>query len=506
MLKRCIGSVIACCIIWNAGAQSTSTKQYIDMYKYAAMQEMKVYKIPASITLGQGILESASGNSKLAKDCNNHFGIKCRKNWTGPHCLADDDAPNECFRGYASAMESYRDHSLFLKENSRYAPLFTYSVTDYKSWATGLKTAGYATNPAYAATLIGVIEKYRLTMYDSIVLLGEDYFSPDTQAQRVIMHGGLASVLAKKGETPESIAKEFELGTWQVYKYNDLKKGEALQPGEIVYLKPKRRKGDTAFHIVTQGESMRGISQDHAIKLKQLYKKNHLKPGQQVKPGERLYLQKKADAAPEITNNPTVTTVGTRNVNNPEKPMPQVKADNSYIYEVQKGENLLQVSLKTKVSVADLKRWNNLGEDALQEGQLLVLKPDVKWKGRDSSATVLPARSEVQKAARYHVVLKGETLYGISKLYNVSVDSIKVWNGLVSNSLKEGQELRVAAVLDREQKKKEADETPNTYQVQAGDTLYSISRKFGISVELLKTLNGLNSNGIQIGQWLKVKK
>jgi len=157
-----------------------TTRSYIDSFKLAAMVEMKAYGIPASITLGQGILESASGNSKLAKECNNHFGIKCRSTWTGRFCLADDDAKDECFRGYLTANESYRDHSLFLYESKRYAKLFELASTDYKNWANGLREAGYATNPSYGNLLIGVIEKYRLAMYDSMVVMGEDFYTPST--------------------------------------------------------------------------------------------------------------------------------------------------------------------------------------------------------------------------------------------------------------------------------------------------------------------------------------
>lgn len=495
-------------LIRGGVAQTLSTTQYIDAYKYAAMQEMKIYKIPASITLGQGILESASGNSKLAKDCNNHFGIKCRKNWTGSHCLADDDAPNECFRGYANAMEGYRDHSLFLKDNPRYATLFTYQQTDYKSWATGLKTAGYATNPAYAATLIGVIERYRLTIYDSMVLLGEDYFSPDTAAQRIIQFHGIESVVAKKGDSPESIAKQFEMGTWQVYKYNDLKKGETLNPGEIIYLKPKRRKGDTAYHTVKEGETMREISQEHTIKLKQLYKKNKLKPGQQVKPGEMLYLQKKATEPPKTTlpgeiikSSPSKDTVKLQNKPNP---VNTENASDKLFYEVKAGETLLSIAVKTKVSAADLKRWNNLDDSPLKAGQLLVIKQGVKWNGKDT-ATVGHTVSEIKKSSRYHVVLKGETLWSIGRLYGISADSLIAWNGLQGKPLKEGAELRVYALPGKTEQKNEKEAQPNTYQVQAGDTLYSISRRFGITVDELKRLNGLAGNSISKGQWLRIK-
>ncbi|MFM6953259.1 MAG: glucosaminidase domain-containing protein, partial [Bacteroidota bacterium] len=214
-------------------AQLMSTRQYIDSFKFVAMQEMRAHGVPASITLGQGVLESASGNSKLAKNCNNHFGIKCRTNWTGKFCLADDDAKDECFRGYETAFDSYRDHSLFLKGARRYYLLFELSATDYKGWAHGLREAGYATNPNYGNILIGVIEKYRLSQYDSMVVLGEDFYVPGTNTlNSPVEVNGIQAIVAKPGETPEQVAARYNMSTWQIYKYNDISKGDMLSPGE----------------------------------------------------------------------------------------------------------------------------------------------------------------------------------------------------------------------------------------------------------------------------------
>ena len=142
------------------------TKEYIDRYKDFAIAEMSMYSIPASITLAQAILESGNGKSRLAKEANNHFGIKCHSNWNGKKVYADDDEKQECFRKYSSVKESYRDHSLFLADRDRYAFLFEYKTSDYKSWARGLKKAGYATNPKYPSLLINLIERYNLNMYD----------------------------------------------------------------------------------------------------------------------------------------------------------------------------------------------------------------------------------------------------------------------------------------------------------------------------------------------------
>lgn len=482
-------------------AQVMSTQEYIDAYKYAAMQEMKVYNIPASITLGQGILESSSGNSKLARDCNNHFGIKCRKEWTGAYCLADDDAPNECFRGYSSAMESYRDHSMFLKNSSRYGNLFALQVSDYEGWANGLREAGYATNPAYANILIGLIKRYRLTIYDSMVLLGDDFVSPDTAAQRVISINGLPAVYAASGETPESIARRQQMGAWQIYKYNDLKRGESLDPGEIVYLKPKKRKGTVELVTVKEGESMRDISQQYGIKLKQLYKKNHLKPGQQVKPGEVLTLQRKSAVAPETIDPAAVHKPIPPPVDNP-------KPDNSNVgqpenaskgfHEVKAGETLYSIAVKYGVTVDDLMLWNNLAGTELKAGQTLILKTGMKLAPADTTRAT--TTKEVSQSVKYHVVISGETLFSISRLYNQPVDSIKAWNGLNGSGIHPGQEL----VVNNGKKKTEKVTTPNSYTVQPGDTLYSIARKYGLSAETLRKKNNLASDKIVPGQVLQL--
>lgn len=492
-------------IVGALPAQVMNARDYVDAYKFAAMQEMKVYNIPASITLGQGILESGCGNSKLAKECNNHFGIKCRRNWTGAFCLADDDAPNECFRGYTSAMESYRDHSLFLKQNVRYAQLFQYAVTDYKSWAHGLRQAGYATNPAYSSTLIGVIEKYRLTMYDSMVLLGDDYYSPDTAAQRIISVNGIPAVHAAKGDSPEQIAKQHELGTWQVYKYNDLKRGEALQPGEIVYLKPKRKKGDVATHVVAPGETLRGISQEHAIKLKQLAKKNRVKPAQQIRPGEVLYLQKKREAAPALAiNTSEKKPADSPAVGTPVVPAKEFKQHPDF-HEVQPGETLFRIAQLRGVSTADLMLWNNLSSPEIKPGQVLVLKPGVARKSADTTKTSSD-KNEIERSVSLHSVVKGETYYSICRLYNISVDSLYIWNNINPGAaLRIGQELKVRAKVKKAASTVNA-EVPQTYAVQPGETLYQISRKFGVPVEKIKMANGLKDNGIYPGQLLKIPR
>lgn len=277
----------------------TSRTEYINRWKDEAVSQMMTYGIPASITLAQGILESADGNSPLAKYANNHFGIKCH-DWTGETFIQDDDAKNECFRKYEDAQGSYRDHSLFLKEKSRYAFLFDYTPTDYKNWAHGLKKAGYATNSQYAYRLIQIIEENELYKYDKTETFARKEVKPEkdavatitVEAREVKIHeNNIRFVLAKKGDTAFKLAKEFEMGLWQIYKYNDLGGKDEIKEGDVIYLQPKRNKANVNLHQVKQGETMRDISQKYGIKLKKLYKKNNIERGKEPVAGTTLYLK-----------------------------------------------------------------------------------------------------------------------------------------------------------------------------------------------------------------------
>ena len=456
-----------------------TTKAYIDSFKVAAMIEMKAYGIPASITLGQGILESASGNSKLARECNNHFGVKCRSTWTGRYCLADDDAKDECFRGYLSPQESYRDHSLFLYGSKRYAKLFELPSTDYKNWAHGLRETGYATNPSYGNLLIGVIEKYRLAMFDSMVVMGEDFYTTSKPGAAPIpaeFINGLPAIMAKPGETPEQLAARYNLDVSQIYKYNDIAKGEQINPGEIIYLKPKKRKSEEVSHTVKSGESIRDISQMYGIRMKHLYKLNKLTPGQEAAVGEVINLRDKRADAPKVktaapptksneisavdlilnqqkaggnagngTGNGTGVDGGASSVNGGAGNNGAGNYPNASVYEVQPGETLQQIAQRLGVTALNIARWNNLEMLEVTAGQILVLKPNVKPSGSGAAVSSLPNQSSVNPPAEntFHFVQPGETLYAISRKYGVGVDQIKVLNNLPDNQIRVGQRLRI---------------------------------------------------------------
>jgi hypothetical protein len=266
-------------------------EQYIERYRNDAVIEMMEYAIPASITLAQGMLESNYGNSTLAVLANNHFGIKCHADWTGDTYHMDDDAKNECFRKYNDVLESYRDHSKFLKTRSRYAALFALKKDDYKAWAEGLKAAGYATNPKYPQLLISMIERYVLYQYDHQVAV--NYAPSDSLPLVFLSLNHVKYTLAKKNDSFESIAKARRLNLYLLKKYNDAGDSIALHEGDIVYLQPKRRKGTQDSCVLRQNDSYRALAQKYGIKLKFLYRKNNLVPGSTPRAGAVLFLRKR---------------------------------------------------------------------------------------------------------------------------------------------------------------------------------------------------------------------
>lgn len=280
---------------WNQSYQT-----YINQYKDLAIEQMLRYRIPASITLAQGLFESRAGQSDLARQGNNHFGIKCH-NWTGPTQYHDDDARGECFRVYQDAKQSYEDHSLFLARQSRYSRLFNLSPTDYKGWAHGLKACGYATNPLYASKLIQIIELYKLNDYDKAKSYDRFMATHSGTDKPINAEGTLHPIhifnenyylYAREGDTFKSIGREVNISWRKLAKYNEMDKKTILHKGDIVYLKKKRKKAPKQYkkhpHTVMPGESMYTISQKYGIRLKNLYKMNHLSPDFQIRPGVLL--------------------------------------------------------------------------------------------------------------------------------------------------------------------------------------------------------------------------
>ena len=282
---------------WNQAYQ-----QYVDKYKDIAIEQMQRYRIPASMTLAQGLLERAAGRSELTRNSNNHFGIKCNNGWTGPRTYHDDDMRNDCFRVYSNAFDSYEDHSKFLSTNQRYRSLFNLKTTDYRGWAKGLKAAGYATNPVYAEKLIEIIQLYKLYQYDSAK--GFDHFMAERTKVPEMDASALHPIkifnknyylIARRGDTFKSIGKELGISYRKIANYNERNRKDQLQEGEVVWLKKKQRKAPKDYkgrlHFVCPGESMYSIAQLYGIRVKNLYKMNHLSPEYQIRVGDGLRLR-----------------------------------------------------------------------------------------------------------------------------------------------------------------------------------------------------------------------
>ena len=267
--------------------QEISRKEYIEKYSSLAVKQMHQYKIPASITLAQGILESNNGNSRLAVKANNHFGIKCH-GWEGKKIFADDDKKNECFRNYKNVLESFVDHSLFLNKYSRYEFLFDYKITDYISWAKGLKKAGYATNSKYPELLIKIIEENKLYQFDR-EKIDKNLISGK---RNIYMHPNkIKYVISQNQETYETIAKSLNIKLKQILKYNDDNKLSVLKVGTKVFIQPKRNRSKQRTHVVNKGEDLRSISQTYGIKMKSLKKRNELILKNGLNNGDKLRLR-----------------------------------------------------------------------------------------------------------------------------------------------------------------------------------------------------------------------
>jgi len=307
-------------LVYGVSPQRNTRQDYIDIFAKLAIQEMNEFHIPASITMAQACLESGDGNSPLALDANNHFGIKCNSSWSGPSIRQDDETRNECFRKYNTAIESFRDHSKFLTGSMRYQFLFDYDIKDYKKWAYGLKKAGYATDPQYPERLIKIIEEFQLHKLDEYYNSTTAYVRPERIGpgskstsrhksgvriddfsinpyvnRKVEKRNNAKAFFALESDTYERIAAEFSMKDWEIYKYNDVEPGTKLEAGSIVYLQSKRGSAPRGndFHILKQGESLWSVAQWYGVRLNALYRKNRMNRGDQPQPGQRISLRKK---------------------------------------------------------------------------------------------------------------------------------------------------------------------------------------------------------------------
>lgn len=386
--------LLMCSPVSFAQTYDENVEAYINQYKDIAIEEMYRTGIPASITLAQGIIETNAGQSPLALEANNHFGIKCHDGWTGASYTYDDDRKNECFRKYDSAFVSYKDHSDFLRNRSRYAVLFTYDINDYKAWAKGLKACGYATNPQYANILIKCIDDYDLHQWDLPEGERTQWFAsinktdtgklagkPDhptavsipptirNAKERIYVFNNIKCVTLLPGESFNNLATTYEIGMKRLMRYNDVNDASVLKEGDRIYLQPKRNNGDEQSHVVKEGETMFSISRDHGIQLAKLYEKNAMDAGTQPAAGEVINLKETRKEPPRLVTSNNNRTDSTEVKKEPafEKPA------SSQIHIVTKGDTLYSISKKYNVTVNELKSINNLSSTDLRIGDKLVV-------------------------------------------------------------------------------------------------------------------------------------
>ncbi|HRP56013.1 glucosaminidase domain-containing protein [Agriterribacter sp.] len=386
-------------------AQNAAVIQYINTYKFLAIREMQRTGVPASIKLAQGILETQAGGSDLVKRSNNHFGIKCKTGWSGNKVYHDDDERGECFRAYATAEDSYRDHSDFLKRSQRYAFLFRLDPEDYKNWAKGLKKAGYATNPKYTQQLVKFIETYDLQLY-TLIALGKRKMEdeqPMYAANSNTMPVVPAEMTAEVSETPVkalrlrypeeafrindtrvvvalagtpllSIAEQFGVKYRHLLDFNELSEADDIvRKDQLVFLQRKRRQGSNPFHLVTKGETLYDIAQEEAIRLDNLLAYNQLRGSEIPVAGQKLYLQKDAAerAAANAVNNMSGTEIA--KAEQPLLPAVYTPAASSVKHVVQHKETLFSIARKYGVEVEQVRSWNRLQNDAIRSGQELLI-------------------------------------------------------------------------------------------------------------------------------------
>lgn len=347
---KILTSIITLFCLQGIAQKPAMIEAYLQSYAQYAIDEQIRTGIPAAITLAQGIHESGAGLGDLATRSNNHFGIKCKTGWNGDKVFHDDDERGECFRAYACVADSYRDHSDFIRTGKRYSFLFDFSPEDYISWANGLKQAGYATNPRYSQILIKTIEEHRLGEFtamaiaraagekpqanQTIWLAASKTEAPAQETQKTVAKNqrpqletgfltsqevnekvakgdatktetspvpqgffkinGCKAIFAVSGTTLKTLARQQGLSYTDLLSYNDMKPVDKLAGSQIIFLEPKKKKGNNKVHEVQKGESAWLISQQEGMILAKLLEYNHLTASAILKPGQQLYLKRRA--------------------------------------------------------------------------------------------------------------------------------------------------------------------------------------------------------------------
>jgi len=411
-LTRTFTVILIACLSHAKGFGQTpaDARDYILRHRELALKNEQCCSIPASITLAQALIESDRGNSQLAREANNHFGIKClTKDWMGPGYYKDDDAPNECFRKYESVQESYSDHAQFLRSRPRYAALFTLEPNNYVAWAQGLKDAGYATNPEYAQMLIKCIEEHQLHQ-----ISGPNH--PYVQAARTepvakplealsnnlpwdfpaspcqdgeFRYNYIRTVCTQTGDDLLAVASRHKVELWKLLVYNGYPENVSLPAGQKVFLQKRKKKGVVDSHTMATGQRVADVARYYGVRESSLRFKNTLHKGEEVVAGQTLSLRK---------------------------------------------------NVRTRLQTTSLEEIERIRKQ-YSSGQTVISLPRVD----PGAAAAERMRMEAPVEEGFHRVLTQETLYSLARRYKVKVEDLKKWNNLPDDHIKIGQILRVKA-------------------------------------------------------------
>lgn len=509
----------------KAPANMTETDKYINSYKYLAIKEMQRAKIPASITLAQAILESSVGQSFIARNANNHFGIKCNSKWTGPSINYDDDIANECFRQYGSVEESFIDHSNHLTNNPRYSSLFSLSLTDYQSWAKGLKAAGYATRSNYAELLIGIIDRYQLYEFDKF----QSNKPKGSEKSGQFVYNGLPAVMVREGDTYDDIIKQNKITEQKLIKYNDLEPNQPLHQDMILYLKSKKSKGKETYHIVKDGETMYGISQDYGIKLDNLCTMNLMTASELPAIGELIYLKQKRFDPPSLRKELNESDKVKK-----DEPQESVFSDNQKKNIDQNNDFVMP---KKETPTTDDNTAQTQSEPVKAKEEPVETNNNVQPSTSNSNVQPVPSSNTYDQPVR---TSNNSVQPAVTSNSDKSLKSDDFFNSTSSTNSKPTTVTKTSATSTPSQTSTTTkpsayfkptmvslnSNNPNTsttrpatattsttnstaakvHLVQKGESMFSISKLYGLTVLELQTINGMNDNAIKIGQKLRVNK
>ena len=436
-------------------ASVADQENYIKRYRKIAMREMERSGVPASIKLAQGILESDSGKSKLARSANNHFGIKCGSRWNGDTYYKEDDDYDDrgrlvksCFRQYRNADASFVAHSEFLRDPAksfRYGFLFRLDPTDYRGWAEGLRRAGYATNPNYPRLLISLIERYNLTQYDQSTIVVEEpevVLEPVEELQRGILRANDVSYFVNDNPVSvQEIARQVDVSVNRILDYNENLRSpsQSVDAGDRIYLQKKRRayRGREKYYTVQEGEDLYDVAQRFGLRLDILARRNRLQADDDPATGEKVKLR--GGRVKDI-----IRLEGERDPNAVTNPVPT--GDNGQIILDDPADQPGTVTPNPGPNTNPYPNGNpptNGNTNSGTDPGVIRPFPPTTVPPATTNPTGVPPTVPNNAAAQIHTVQAGETLYAISRRYGLTVERLKQLNGLATNTISIGQRLRV---------------------------------------------------------------